>query len=372
MVETILADARTSNGKVHFDVLDGLRGTAALLVVIFHIQGITVAFAHDKLLIPHAYLAVDFFFALSGFVIGYAYDDRWPAMTTRAFLVSRLIRLHPMLVLGAVLGLLSYLFDPFAGSAQSSALGVVMIAFVLALWVLPSPMLENRWEDTHPLNGPSWTLLQEYIANIAYALVLRRMSVRALAVLAGLGLLALLAGALHAGSLDIGYGWNNLWGAPVRLLYPFVSGLLIYRLRHRLPRGRLGFLPLSVVMTVLFAFPSLPAWHGVKLDAVYDFVCVALLFPMILVLGIGSEAGGWRHRLCQWSGRISYPIYITHFPFAYLFLNLALTARAPAQVLVPAAFGFFALMVAFAWLASRYFDEPVRAWLRARWQGRRG
>lgn len=73
----------THRGKPHFEVLDGLRGTAAMLVVAFHIQGITVLFEANRLLLPHAYLAVDFFFALSGFVVGYAYDDRWGWMSVR-------------------------------------------------------------------------------------------------------------------------------------------------------------------------------------------------------------------------------------------------------------------------------------------------
>ncbi|MCC4588021.1 acyltransferase [Xanthomonas sp. NCPPB 1067] len=203
---------RTDGGKTHFDVLDGLRGTAALLVVLFHIQGIGVAFAHDKLILPHAYLAVDFFFALSGFVIGYAYDDRWATMSTRQFFVARLIRLHPLVVAGAMLGVSSYLFDPFAGTSQSIPLALVLAAFALCLLVLPAPILDNRWHDTHPINSPSWSLLQEYIANIAYALVLRFLSVRALCIVASVAWAALAGGALTAGSLDIGYGWDNLWG----------------------------------------------------------------------------------------------------------------------------------------------------------------
>lgn len=87
---TVPAVDRTAGGKAHFETLDGLRGTAALLGVAFHIQGITVLFDAPRLLLPHAYLAVDFFFALSGFVVGYAYDDRWRTMTTRQFLARRL------------------------------------------------------------------------------------------------------------------------------------------------------------------------------------------------------------------------------------------------------------------------------------------
>src|SRR6202789_4543794 len=81
------APDKTATGKERFEVLDGLRGTAALLVVLFHIQGITVDWQGPKVLLHHAPLAVAFFFALCGFVIGYAYDDRWARMTTGRFLV---------------------------------------------------------------------------------------------------------------------------------------------------------------------------------------------------------------------------------------------------------------------------------------------
>ena len=211
------ATETTTAGKRHFDVLDGLRGTAALLVVLFHIQGIAVSFQHDKLILPHAYLAVDFFFALSGYVIGYAYDDRRNTMSKRELLLARIIRLHPLVVLGAILGLLSYVFDPFHGGQQTVALSSLVVVFLLTLFVLPAPTLPNRWEDTHPLNGPLWTLLQEYLASIAYVLFLRHMAVRSVLALAAVALVALLVGALYAGSLDVGYAWNNLWGAPVRL-----------------------------------------------------------------------------------------------------------------------------------------------------------
>ncbi|MFO3706431.1 acyltransferase family protein [Xanthomonas codiaei] len=358
---------RTAGGKTHFDVLDGLRGTAALLVVVFHLQGIGVAFAHDKLILPHAYLAVDFFFALSGFVIGYAYDDRWSAMSTRQFFMARLIRLHPLVVAGAVLGVLSYLFGPFASTAQTSPLPLVLAAFALCLLVLPAPMLENRWHDTHPINGPSWSLLQEYIANIAYALILRSLSVRALCIVASVAWVALAGGALAAGSLDIGYGWDNLWGAPLRLAYPFTVGLLVYRTHHKLAHIRLGLIPLSIIMTGLFCFPSLGEVGGVKLSALYDLFCVSVMFPTILLLGIHSEPAGWRAEMARWFGRISYPLYITHFPMAFVFLNYTVSQKPSPPMALAAGVATFVAMVVFALAILRYFDEPVRARLRKRW-----
>ena len=98
-----ISAAAFADTKPHYDILDGLRGIAALTVVWFHIFE-AFATSHLDQRINHGYLAVDFFFILSGFVIGYAYDDRWKKMTVTEFLKRRLIRLHPMVVIGAVIG----------------------------------------------------------------------------------------------------------------------------------------------------------------------------------------------------------------------------------------------------------------------------
>ena len=99
--------AAFSDTKAHYDLLDGLRGVAALMVIWYHIfEG--YAFASDTMITTfnHGYLAVDFFFILSGFVIGYAYDDRWgKSLTMKDFFKRRLIRLHPMVIMGVSSGL---------------------------------------------------------------------------------------------------------------------------------------------------------------------------------------------------------------------------------------------------------------------------
>lgn len=145
-------------------------------------------------------------------------------MSVRHFLTLRLIRLHPLVILGVVLGFVSYLFDPFAGSAQAVPLGKLLGAFALGLFLLPAGPLPNRWSDTHPFNGPCWGLLQEYIGNVAYALLLRRLSARvllAIAIASGIGLVAC---GLRLGSMDQGSSRDSLWMAPVRLCFPFVMG----------------------------------------------------------------------------------------------------------------------------------------------------
>ncbi|WP_019832746.1 acyltransferase family protein [Sphingomonas sp. PR090111-T3T-6A] len=356
---------RTATGKPHFEVLDGLRGVAALLVVLFHIQGITVNWDGAKVFFHHAPLAVDFFFALSGFVIGYAYDDRWPRMTAGRFFALRLIRLHPMVIVGTLLGFASYILDPYAGAAQVVSSGALLMALVLGLLALPSGSLPNRWTDTHPLNGPCWSLFQEYLGNIAYALVLRRLPTCVLGLLAALSAVVLAVCAVHFGTLDCGSGWDHLWMAPVRLSFPFLTGLWLYRVRDRLPRVSLGYLPLTILLIAIVVFPTLPEIGGFKLNGAYEALCVILLFPAIIVAGAHSDAGRGLMGLCKASGRLSYPIYITHFPFLYVWMNYVANAHhSPQRMLViGAALVPFLLLV--AWVALTVWDEPVRARLRA-------
>ena len=99
--------------KPHFEILDGLRGLAALVVVIFHFMEIIIADFSNNF-ISHGYLAVDFFFCLSGFVVSYAYDNRIAGMGLKTFIKLRLIRLQPLVIIGSVLGLLTFLFDPYS------------------------------------------------------------------------------------------------------------------------------------------------------------------------------------------------------------------------------------------------------------------
>ena len=66
--------------KPRYEILDGLRGVASMIVVAFHLFE-TYSGNPVHQILNHGYLAVDFFFVLSGFVVGYAYDDRWDRMS---------------------------------------------------------------------------------------------------------------------------------------------------------------------------------------------------------------------------------------------------------------------------------------------------
>ena len=346
--------------KRHFEVLDGLRGTAALLLVAFHLLG---SFFHNYNDNPlrHGYLAVDFFFLLSGFVVGYAYDDRWPALTVRDFLRLRLVRLHPLVVLGIVVAALCYWFDPYVEGLQRGAGLQLVLSMALGALLLPSPPLPNRIALTHSLNSPGWSLLQEYLANLAYALVGRHLGPRALLAVVALAGTALVVLAVHHGHLHSGWRWDNLRMAPVRMAFPFATGLLLYRrgIRIRLPGT---YWVLSVLLGAVLTAPAFqPAGP-------YEAFCVVVVFPFIVAAGAGTYSAGRLGGLCRVAGRLSYPLYLLHFPFVEIFshwVNATNPSFPRAAAVMGALFGFFLVL---AWAALRFYDEPVRAWLGARAQ----
>ena len=354
----------TTSGKPHYEVLDGLRGSAAVMVVLFHIMGMAIGWADTGQWLHHAPLAVDFFFGLSGFVIAYAYDDRWASMSTAKFVVTRLIRLHPLVVLGAVLGLLSFLLDPFADNQSGVPLATVLTDFALACLLIPYPALPNRWTDTHSLNSPAWSLLQEYIGNLAYALVLRRLTTRWLGAVVAVAGLALLYVAWRENSVDRGPGWETMWMGTVRMAFSFTMGLWLYRIRDRAAKLRLSWVAATLVLAVLFAVPMVPAVvpYG---NGLYEAIVVMLLFPLLILAGAHSNIGKVEMAVCKFAGRISYPLYILHFPFLFLYMNFVTFKKPPVATAYMAGTASFVIVMVFAWLAVRFYDEPLRKWLRS-------
>ena len=236
-----ISSSAFADSKPHYVLLDGLRGVAALLVIWYHVfEGFATSPIDQKF--NHGYLAVDFFFILSGFVIGYAYDDRWKTtMTPKEFFKRRLIRLHPMVVMGAVLGAITFCIqgcEQWDGTRVS--ISMVMVAMLLNLFLIPAvpgtgPEVRGNGE-MYPLNGPSWSLFFEYIGNILYALFIRRLSTKALTILvviAGIGLASFSIFNL-SGNYHLGVGWSmidyNLIGGFLRMLFAFSIGLLMSRI----------------------------------------------------------------------------------------------------------------------------------------------
>ena len=376
-----ISSAAFADSKKHYEILDGLRGVAALLVVFYHIfEGLSFAAGGTVItVINHGYLAVDFFFILSGFVIGYAYDDRWGrTMTLGGFFKRRLIRLHPMIVMGVVLGAVTYLLQ---GSVQWDGtrmpLSMVMLAMLLALFMIPAvPGAPNDVRgngEMFPLNGPSWSLFFEYIGNILYGLFIHRLSTRVLrllVVLLGIGL-AWFALFDVVGYGMIGVGWTlddwNFFGGLLRMLFPFTLGMLLSR-NFRPVRVRGAFWICSLVLLVLFCVPYIEGKAGVSLNGLYEVLCIFLVFPFLVRLGAsGSLTDGVSTRVCKFMGDISFPLYAVHYPIMYLFYAWLIDNQHYTFAEVwPQALGVFVGNVLLAYLCLKLYDEPVRRWLARR------
>lgn len=382
--------------KPRYEILDGLRGVAALMVVIFHLFE-TYSKGPAYQIVNHGYLAVDFFFVLSGFVVGYAYDDRWDRMSTWGFFKRRLTRLHPMVIAGTLVGAALFFFS---GPAFPKTLQVegwkFALCLVMGLFVIPCGNgLDIRgWGELNSFNGPQWTLTLEYIGNILYAFIFRHLPKAALAVLCvvcAFFTLDLTMGWNMFGLLDAPHynvigGWSlepaQIYIAFTRLLYPFLCGLLISRIlpAHRAEsnpsgspihlKGGFGWCALAIV--VLLAMPCIGGKQGVP-DGLYQALCILVLFPLIVLAGAGSVTEGRTSTaFCRWLGGISYPIYITHYPLIYMQMGwVASNPDAPLWKHIAVAAGVLFIAIILAWGLQKAYDEPVREWLKDHWLHRK-
>lgn len=358
--------------KPHYDILDGLRGVAAVIVIIFHLLEAHTGGSHLNQIINHGYLAVDFFFMLSGFVIGYAYDDRWNQMTVGTFFKRRLIRLQPMVIMGSIVGAAFFYFQAsdcfpnIAGTPVTTMLLVMLLGFTL----LPLPLKWDirGWTEMHPLNGPAWSLYYEYIGNILYALFVRKFNKVALTTLVVIAGCLTVHLCLTAPSGDIVGGWALNWEQQyvgiVRLLYPFFAGLLLSRLGWLIRIKKRAFWWCSLLIVVVLSIPRIGGEDGFWMNGLYEAFIIICIFPIIVSMGAGGKVTGKRSvGVCKFLGDISYPIYITHYPLVYTYTAWATTNNATIAEGAPYMILTFVGSFAVAYASLRLYDEPVRKWL---------
>jgi peptidoglycan/LPS O-acetylase OafA/YrhL len=352
-MDSNLADG--TEAKKHFVILDGLRGIAALGVVIFHfVEWVFSDFT--KNFISHGYLAVDFFFCLSGFVIAYAYDDRIQKTGLIPFFKARLIRLHPLVILGSVLGLVAFFLDPYSSEANTYETGVVILLFLSSLLLIPAPMMEGRAFNLFGFNAPSWSLFWEYIANIFYALVLSRINRTILIVLLIPAACILSVVAYKSGNLLGGWAGNNFWDGGARVFYSFLAGMIIFRY-NLIIRNRLGFILLGILLLSAFVMP-VSKWSWLT-----ELLVVLIYFPLLVTLGAGSTVSPRLKTLCEFSGNISYPLYMTHYWAIWIFGHYYTSVKPPMEHVIPVIAGGVIFLILFAYLTMRFFDVPVRRYL---------
>lgn len=359
----------TISSKPHYAILDGLRGVAALMVVVFHLME-AHATSHSDQLINHGYLAVDFFFLLSGFVIGYAYDDRWGKLTFKGFVRRRLIRLQPMVIMGMVIGAVFFYFQK--GELWPAISGVplwkMLLIMLIAFTMIPVTTAGDirGWHEMYPLNGPAWSLFFEYVGNILYGLFIRRFSNAALAILVFIAAGALVHLAVTGANGDLIGGWSldtdQLRIGFTRLCFPFFGGLLLSRVVS-LKKISNAFLWCSLLLIAAMAMPRIGGEQHWQ-NGLYDSMTVILLFPLIVYMGAcGSITGKRATAVSKFLGDISYPVYIIHYPLIYTYTNWVATNKISLYKGLPVAAGVFIAAVAIAYACLKWYDEPLRKWL---------
>ncbi len=365
----------TAPAKGHYIILDGLRGVASLMVVIFHLFEAYSGGSPQKQIINHGYLAVDFFFLLSGFVVAYAYDDRWAAgLTQWNFYKRRLVRLQPMIIAGSLIGAALFflqdysIFPKIGGTAPWQVFVVMLIGFTMI--PLPPSADIRGWNETYPVNGPAWSLFYEYVANILYAVGVRKLSNKVLAVLVAMAGVAVVYLAVFGKRGDLIGGWSldpeGIHIGLTRVLFPFFAGVLLMRLglRIKVPKG---FVVCGLLLVAALSLPRLGGTERLWLNGIYDSVCVIVLFPLIVAIGAGEkEANGASLRIARFFGDLSYPLYITHYPLIYIYTGWVVDHKIPAGQGALVGAGVLLAAVAIAWGCLKLYDEPARRWMAGR------
>ena len=359
--------------KQHYPILDGLRGVASVLVIVFHVLETFTGGNRFVQIINHGYLAVDFFFLLSGFVVAYAYDDRWSKMTQWDFYKRRLVRLQPMVIMGSIIGAALFYFQvsPAFPNIAGTPVWEVLLLMVIGATLLPVPIsMDIRgWQEMHPLNGPAWSLFFEYIANILYAVIVRRFSKLVLSIFVSLAACMLTGYLLFGPQGDLIGGWTingpQLFIGFTRVLYPFFAGVLLCRV-GRLIHVKNAFWWCSLLIIAFLSVPRIGDEHHLWMNGIYEAATVIFVFPIIVSMG----AGGILHtakseRICKFFGDISYPLYITHYPLIYVYTAWVVNNKIPLGtqgLLVGLLLVITSIAIAYASL--KLYDEPVREWLK--------
>ncbi|CAN7550101.1 acyltransferase [Bosea sp. LjRoot9] len=328
-----------------YEVLDGLRGIAAVGVTLFHLTIIGLPIAR------HGYLAVDFFFILSGFVLAHAYTNRLPSIGFFAFLRQRLIRIMPLSVLGLFFGSSYFLLRYFTQDKSMYSLNDIMLSTVFNLFLIPKPWMTPAPTDTiFPSNTPLWSLSLEVFINFAWALLLYRIQSYLLIIIVALSAVCLCVITIYHGTADIGATWPTYFGGVSRVIFGFFTGILIWRYRPQPVKSFVYYVSAAFLLVCILICPDF--------GPIFDVVAIGLGFPFIVSLAISANYRSER-RLFRLIGNISYPLYAIHVPllmfaagFAKLFkLNDHVYALALASVLV-------CLITSF--LLYYIYDRPLR------------
>ena len=367
--------------KPRYEILDGLRGIAAITVVIFHFFETYSWGKPAEQIVNHGYLAVDFFYLLSGFVISYAYDDRWDKMSLWDFYKRRLIRLHPMVIAGTLVGVFYIFFSEYdlMTNIQNPDPFVFFGSILMSLLMIPTPRnFDIRGlHESNGINGTFWTLHYEYLSNILYSIVIRRLNTIIIAIITILSSFLTINLTLNFdifGVLidrdDRKYtvigGWElsscELYIGFARLLYPFFCGYLISRLKISI-NIKYSFWICSILLLLSLCLPRISS-KGI-VNGLYESIIIIIIYPLIIIIGAGdTEKNETLLNICKFLGEFSYPLYITHYPLIYC--NMAWYSYHKNDSMfniIGVSVGSFCIMMFNTYALIKLYDQPVRKWL---------
>jgi peptidoglycan/LPS O-acetylase OafA/YrhL len=306
-----MASSSNQAERAHFRVLDAWRGIAALLVALFHLNLYSVVYSLD--FIRNAYLFVDFFFVLSGFVITYSYADRLRTLEDlSSFAIRRFARLWPLhvVVLLAFLALegakamlaargAAFYLPPFSGANSLDTIPINLVfgqsfGFVQHL----------TW------NSPSWSICAEFWTYLVFALTLfagsawfRRFhftteGLVAILLVGSVSILVLFAQGGIDATYDLGF---------VRCLYGFLVGHVTYRIFRAAGKAKFNATILEWgALIAIVVFVSMGAHSSVSLLAPLVFAAAVFVFAF----EVGPVSYLMSNKVNDWLGRVSYSIYM--------------------------------------------------------------
>jgi peptidoglycan/LPS O-acetylase OafA/YrhL len=339
-----------------YETLDALRGIAALAVVGFH---------STASLFPRGYLAVDFFFILSGFVVALAYEGLLQhRLSWGGFFLKRVIRLYPLAFAGALIGFLVLLLKWHSFPGKVDPLPQILVSGILNGVMLPTLFggAVSRHE-LFPGNGPLWSLFFELVINLLWARFGVFAKTRTLAAFTLLSGLCLIVMAVHLHTANLGFHVETIGGGMVRVCFGFPLGVVLYRFHAkgwgwstRFSWGA-SWPFLGLILLAVLAFPRNVGAGGVPW---FDLIAILMIMPTIVALGVlqKNDAG----RIGRFLGELSYPVYVLHYPILLIASGLQQTKLSKVNTNLTSACAV-ALVLALATIASRFYDEPVRRWL---------
>jgi peptidoglycan/LPS O-acetylase OafA/YrhL len=333
--------------------LDGLRGVAAVAVLLHHIANILNRdFPFGK-----GYLAVDFFFILSGFVLALAYDVTLHSQSGKArYARARFARLYPMILLGSVLGL--------AAALLTSEVLPLPLWQAFLMQALCLPVILGGHTDIFLLNRPQWSLFFEIFANGAYAFASRHLGNRNLVLVILVSIVVLICVGIRFGGVGVGFYSENFLGGFTRVVFSFFVGVLLGRSysvgRLRVPSPGLG--PLVFLLLLFLVFPYKQNLSA----AIFDLAIVLIAFPLIVVAGANTTVPPSLRSPAVFLGAASYPLYMIHLPILHMtsvsfqLTNQPLAVKGVFWAVIAVA------IILLAWLLDLWIDAPARRFLASR------